>query len=289
MRRSRLFTILVIIIITVFVLCLCGCQDATPKDTYENLQEANADSSLEENDQVQSEPSANEKPEEPNNDVSDEKEKDAEKEEPAEKPWEEQDMTGIPEVIDSIDKDDGDDLVLVNKLHAVSSDYKPTDMVDVDGALSTNQGLKLKKEAYVAYKKMLAAAQKDEISFSICSTYRSYELQNTLYNNSLKNRGEKTTNLRSAYPGRSEHHTGLAIDVTSQSMGWGLSQDFINYPEGKWINEHCAEYGFIVRYPKGKTDITGYAYEPWHIRYVGTEAAKEIMEKGITLEEYLGK
>ena len=72
-------------------------------------------------------------------------------------------------------------------------------------------------------------------------------------------------------------------------MGYGLSQDFINYPEGQWINEHCSEYGFIIRYPEGKTHITGYDYEPWHLRYVGIDTAKEITGSGLTLEEYLGE
>ena len=72
-------------------------------------------------------------------------------------------------------------------------------------------------------------------------------------------------------------------------MGYGLSQNFIDYPEGLWINNHCSEYGFIIRYPSGKTNITGYDYEPWHLRYVGIEAASEITSRGITLEEYLRK
>ena len=136
---------------------------------------------------------------------------------------------------------------------------------------------------------MLRDAQNQGLDFLICSAYRSYELQKSLYNNSLSQNGEKFTNTRSAYPGRSEHHTGLAIDITSESMGYGLSQNFINYPEGLWLNNNCSKYGFIIRYPKGKTHITGYDYEPWHLRYVGTEAASEITAKGITLEEYLGE
>ncbi len=199
------------------------------------------------------------------------------------------DMTGLPDVISTISSDDGSRLVLVNKLYTVSADYYPSDMVAVDGSLSTNQGLYFKKEAYEAYLKMLAGAKEEGIDFMICSTYRSYELQKSLYNNSLAQYGEAFTNTRSAYPGRSEHHTGWAVDITSKSMGYGLSQNFVNYPEGLWINNHCSEYGFIIRYPKGKTDITGYDYEPWHLRYVGVDAAKEITEKGLTLEEYLGK
>lgn len=199
------------------------------------------------------------------------------------------DMTGIPDVVSTITSDDGSRLVLVNKLHAVSSDYYPSDMVAVDGSLSTNQGLYFKKEAYDAYLAMLADAKKEGLNFLICSTYRSYDLQASLYNNSMAQYGAAYTNTRSAYPGRSEHHTGWAVDITSKSMGYGLSQNFVNYPEGLWINNHCSEYGFIIRYPKGKTYITGYDYEPWHLRYVGVDAASEITSRGITLEEYLGE
>lgn len=199
------------------------------------------------------------------------------------------DMAGIPDVVSTITSDDGNRLVLVNKLHAVSSDYYPSDMVAVDGSLSTNQGLYFKKEAYDAYLAMLADAKKEGLDFLICSTYRSYDLQASLYNNSLAQYGASYTNTRSAYPGRSEHHTGWAVDITSKSMGYGLSQNFVNYPEGLWINNHCRKYGFIIRYPKGKTYITGYDYEPWHLRYVGIDAASEITSRGITLEEYLGE
>lgn len=198
-------------------------------------------------------------------------------------------ITGVPEPIDTKTSDDGDILVLVNKLHAVSSDYKPKDMVYMDNSLSTWENLELKEEAYEAYKKMYADSKELGYNLKVCSAYRTYKTQISLFNNSIANRGWETTYLRSAYPGRSEHHTGLCIDITSKSMGWNLSQDFADYEDGKWLNTHCQDYGFIVRYPKGKTDITGYAYEPWHFRYVGVEAAKYIMENNLTLEEYLGE
>ena len=184
--------------------------------------------------------------------------------------------------------DDGNLLVIVNKEFAVSENYEPNDMVEIDGVLSTNQNLKVKKEAYQAYKKMLAAAQEAGLNFSICSAYRSYDLQKSLYDNSLATNGKEYTEKMFAYPGKSEHHTGYAIDVTSPSMNWGLSQDFVDDPDGAWITEHCSEYGFIIRYPKGKEEITGYMYEPWHIRYVGIEVAKYITQNGLTFEEYLG-
>ena len=196
-------------------------------------------------------------------------------------------LTGVPEPLDTLTSDDGNILVLVNKLHAVSSDYKPAGMVKMDNSLSTWSDLELKKEAYEAYLEMYEDAKELGYNLKVCSAYRTYSTQISLFNNSIKNRGWETTYLRSAYPGRSEHHTGLSIDITSASMDWGLTQEFANYEDGQWLNEHCQEYGFIVRYPKGKTDVTGYAYEPWHFRYVGVDAAAYIMENGITLEEYL--
>ncbi|MBQ4650968.1 MAG: D-alanyl-D-alanine carboxypeptidase family protein [Firmicutes bacterium] len=198
-------------------------------------------------------------------------------------------VRGIPEVIETRVADDGDLLVLVNKYYTVSKDYKPKDLVTIDNKYGTYTDMEMKDVAYEAYKKMYADAKEEGFDLKLCSTMRSYNTQKTLFNNSLKNRGRETTNVRSAYPGRSEHHTGLALDVTSASMGWGLTQDFIDYADGQWINDHCHEYGFIIRYPKGKTDITGYAYEPWHLRYVGIDVATYIMANDLTLEEYLDK
>ena len=121
---------------------------------------------------------------------------------------------------------------------------------------------------------MLADAKSQGIEFCICSTYRSYYTQEAIYNGYVSRNGAEYANTISAYPGRSEHHTGWAVDITSASMGYDLN--------------HCSEYGFIIRYPKDKTNITGYSYEPWHLRYVGVDVAKEITAKGLTLEEYLG-
>ena len=91
-----------------------------------------------------------------------------------------------------------------------------------------------------------------------------------------------------AYPGQSEHQTGLAMDVSCQSVGFTLEEDFGQTTEGIWLSENAHKFGFIIRYGKDTTNITGYSYEPWHIRYVGKDAAKEIYDLNITLEEYLG-
>ncbi len=206
-----------------------------------------------------------------------------------EAPWESFDMYGLPDKLDLLKKDNGDVLVLVNKLHAVSKYYEPTDMVAINGNYTTNQGLEMKEDAYKAFKKMRKAARADGIYFKICSAYRTYETQKWLYKNYLNTMGRELRDIRSAAPGRSEHHTGYAIDLVTKSTGWTLTQDFAKTGEGKWIKKNCAKYGYIIRYPKGKTDITGYDYEPWHLRYVGVDVAKEITKQGITLEEYLKK
>lgn len=198
------------------------------------------------------------------------------------------DMANLPEPIRVLESDNGDGLVLVNKFYTVSPSYEPIDMVPVDNSLSTNKNLYFKKDAYDAYLKMLADANSQGIEFLICSTYRSYNTQDSIYSGYVNRNGSAYANSISAAPGRSEHHTGLAVDITSVSMRYDLTEDFINYPEGIWINNHCSEYGFIIRYPKGKTAITGYSYEPWHLRYVGVDVAKEITQRGITFEEYLG-
>ncbi|MBR6472841.1 MAG: M15 family metallopeptidase [Firmicutes bacterium] len=198
-------------------------------------------------------------------------------------------VRGIPDLIDVLTYDDGDLLVLVNKYHGTVPDYKPVDMVAIDPSLGTWNDMSLKKEAYDAYLEMYNDAKAQGYDIKICSAYRSYDGQQSLHLNALAAYSADFARMYSAYPGRSEHHTGLAVDITSASMGWGLKQDFADYADGKWLYDHCQDYGFILRYTKDGEDITGYMYEPWHFRYVGEEAAKEIMEQGITLEEYLGK
>ena len=198
-------------------------------------------------------------------------------------------IRGLPELRVLRTSDDGDLLVLVNKYYGVSKKYTPKNLVSVPSSYGTYSNIKLKKQAFDAYKTMLAAAKKEGLNFKICSAYRTYGTQKSLFFGYKKSWGLKRTYLYSAYPGRSEHHTGLAIDLLTGRNGWRLDDSFAKTRESKWVAANCAKYGFIIRYPKNKTNITGYAYEPWHLRYVGTDAAKTIMSKGITLEEYLGK
>ncbi|MBR6472680.1 MAG: M15 family metallopeptidase [Firmicutes bacterium] len=198
-------------------------------------------------------------------------------------------IRGVPELRYMTYEDNDDLLMLINKYYGVPSDYYPNDMVSIASKYMTYSNAKMKEVAYKAFKKMYKAAAEKGLNFKICSAYRTYSTQRSLFNNYINSRGYKTAFVLSAYPGRSEHHSGLAIDLLTGRNGWSLTNSFANTKEGKWIKKHCAEYGFIIRYPDGKTDITGYGYESWHLRYVGKTAAKEIMSEGLTLEEYLDK
>ena len=137
-------------------------------------------------------------------------------------------------------------------------------------------------EAKKALSELQAGAKKSGFNMPLKSGFRSYSTQKTLYANYVKNYGKEFADQRAARAGHSEHETGLGFDVGSVSTAFG------NTAAGKWLRENCAKYGFIIRYPQYKEAITGYGYEPWHIRYVGVDIATEIMEKNITLEEYLG-
>jgi len=181
-------------------------------------------------------------------------------------------------------------MVLVNKKYSLPSDYIPSDLIvpNIPFTFTEYQPKKLlRQEAASALELLFNKAAKEGIQLFGLSGYRSYERQDAIFTSNVQRRGLKAANQFSAKPGESEHQTGLAIDVTSPSVNYGLSQAFGDTKEGKWLQENAPSFGFIIRYQKGKESITGYQYEPWHIRYVGIEAAQEITRRNITLEEYI--
>lgn len=181
-----------------------------------------------------------------------------------------------------------DILVLVNKTHTVSADKVPGDLTSPNVQFSLEAWNKLlRSEAALALEEMFKQAASEDINLLAVSGYRSYQTQAAIFAYQASQVGETQANRTSARAGQSEHQTGLAIDITCPSVDQKLSQHFGSTPEGKWVAEHAAEYGFIIRYPKGKESITGYSFEPWHLRYVGIEAAQAISSQGLTLEEYL--
>ena len=157
-------------------------------------------------------------------------------------------------------------ILIANKSYSLPSTYDP----GID-ATTVKQFGELSK-----------SASKDGLNIYLSSGYRSYAYQNTIYNNYVSWYGKASADTFSARPGHSEHQTGLAIDVNT------IDDSFADTPEAEWLEKHAHEYGFIIRYPKGKESITGYKYEPWHIRYLGVEKATAVYNSGLTLEEYLG-
>ncbi|MFC5649333.1 D-alanyl-D-alanine carboxypeptidase family protein [Paenibacillus solisilvae] len=183
-------------------------------------------------------------------------------------------------------------IVLVNKKRELSSTYKPADLVkpNIPFSFSGESPKKyLRKPAATALEKLFAGAKKAGISLRGVSGYRSYATQKAIFDYNAALKGEAVANRTSAHPGQSEHQTGLAIDVSSASVNYALEESFGKTKEGKWLKAHAAEYGFIIRYGEGKEKLTGYSYEPWHIRYVGVYIAQEITKQGLTLEQYMSK
>ena len=173
--------------------------------------------------------------------------------------------------------------LLVNPDHLMPDDYSPT-VVSVDG------NYKMESKAAAAWQDMQAAASRDGVSLWIISAYRTLERQTELYQEKVeeyKNLGYNEGDAKIeagkwvAVPGTSEHCLGYAADLCS------LEENFENSDQFAWLQKHCAEYGFILRYPKDKVDITKISYEPWHYRYVGSNHAQIIMSQGLCLEEYL--
>lgn len=172
--------------------------------------------------------------------------------------------------------------VLVNKHFYLGQDYIPPTLEKINENYSTRE-LYLSKEAKNAWEKLAQEMKKKGLSVYAISAYRSYEYQDNLYKKYVKLEGIEKADTYSARPGYSEHQTGLALDI---SNGIESYENFHKTNEYEWIKEHAYEYGFIERYPKGKEDITGYQYEPWHYRYVGLKLAYHLYHQKITLEEY---
>lgn len=161
-----------------------------------------------------------------------------------------------------------DGYLIVNKTYSIPSSY----------------GSGLTEETSTNFKKMKKAAEEENLDLYISSGYRSYSRQDTLYSNYVKKDGKDEANTYSARPGHSEHQSGLAFDVNI------VNDSFAGTEEAKWLADNCYRYGFILRYPKGKSHETGYKYELWHFRYVGTDLATKLYNNGdwITLEDYFG-
>lgn len=171
-----------------------------------------------------------------------------------------------------------DDLIVVNKTYNLPSNFAPNNLSTINGYIKVVDYVK------DAFNELTSDSKSLGLNIYASSGYRSYNDQNYIYNNYVRLDGQEKADTYSARAGYSEHQTGLAIDVNT------INASFANTSESKWLKDNCYKYGFIIRYPEGKENITGYMYEPWHIRYVGKEFAIKLYNDGdwITIEEYYG-
>lgn len=180
-------------------------------------------------------------------------------------------------------------LLLVNKEHALTRNDKPADLAPIRYFASDRspESRFLREEAANQFHQLVEAAAKEDLTLVMTTAYRSYGFQQILYDNNVKKLGVEEADQISAKPGQSEHQTGLAVDVSSPSADYQLTEQFGETLEGIWVREHASLFGFILRYPSGGKAVTGYNYEPWHLRYVGRTAAAIIHRESLTLEEFL--
>ena len=179
--------------------------------------------------------------------------------------------------------------VVVNKSRALSPvTFVPPDLVYPAVTYVNRQPMR--REAATALVAMLAAAHAESgLAFAVQSAYRSFEAQTSVYDDDVARHGVAYADTDTARPGRSEHQTGLAIDLSSVPATCSLAACLGTTPHGKWLAANAWRFGFLLRYPADKVPVTGFTYEPWHFRYIGTELAAELHRSGTTtLEEYFG-
>lgn len=182
-------------------------------------------------------------------------------------------------------------IILVNREHRLPHDHVPEGLVlpEVLAAPRKEEAIYLLEAPARALERLFAAAGDAGHTLYAVSGYRSYSLQKSIFTRKVEAVGERTAMLTVAPPGASEHQLGLAMDINGEStLKRGLTEAFGESPEGLWVKENAHLYGFIIRYPQGMTHITGYAWEPWHLRYVGEAIAAEVHRMGVTFEEYHG-
>lgn len=175
--------------------------------------------------------------------------------------------------------------LLVNKYYYLTEDYVPENLEEISLSYARS-GMQLVHEAKEAFETLSEEAKKEGMNIIAMSSYRSYEYQVDLYNRYVETDGKEAADTYSARAGYSEHQTGLAVDVYNKELPY---TSFEQTEEFTWMQENAYKYGFILRFPKDKVNITGYQYESWHYRYVGEEVAEYIHKNNLTLEEYYVK
>lgn len=180
--------------------------------------------------------------------------------------------------------------VLVDKRHGLPAGYRPQDLIEPRVpflAGVADEGRRLRSRPARALERLFAAARRDGVALAGVSGYRSFASQRALFAGYADERGVESAAHVSARAGHSEHQTGLAIDISGADGRCAASGCFAGSPAARWLGDHATEHGFVVRYPRGKEAVTGYAHEPWHLRYVGAALAAEAAATGRTLDELL--
>lgn len=181
----------------------------------------------------------------------------------------------------------GDPLVPIDKVHALAPDCAPVDLVPLPSAYTDGGAHFLRREAAEALILMLDAARAEGYRLFVVSAYRSYEQQVETFRYWVSQLGEAEARRTSAEPGHSEHQLGTTVDLSSPSLGGELHERFGDTPEGRWLQANAWRYGFALSYPPDREAVTGYAYEPWHWRYLGPEVAARWLASGRTVREFL--
>lgn len=179
--------------------------------------------------------------------------------------------------------------VVVNKGRRLPPSYQPDDLITPNVPLrflSSSAEMKLRAAAARDLEAMFLEAQNEGLELMLVSGYRSYSSQAAIYERNLRVDGPAKTDMTSARPGYSEHQTGLAVDIGTKSRQCELETCFGDTAEGKWLASSAHEHGFIIRYDRGKSSLTGYAFEPWHLRYVGKELAAQLKNNRQSMEEF---
>lgn len=184
----------------------------------------------------------------------------------------------------------GEDLlVLINKKISLPESFAPKELVSLENLVTAYPGAQMKGEAANALKDMFGVAKQEKgINFTVVSAYRSYRDQVKVFNGWVASAGLASAGSFSAQPGHSQHQLGTAADIAVSGIA-NFNEAFGSSTEGVWLAENSYKFGFVLSYPKGKEKITGYSYEPWHYRYIGSENAKRMVDSGLILEEFLQK
>ena len=181
----------------------------------------------------------------------------------------------------------GDPLAPLDKQFRLPADCAPAELIELPVDISIGGPHYLTPEAASAMVIMLADAASAGHIVAVQSSYRDYATQDILYNGYVESMGEAEAQRISARPGHSEHQLGTTADLTSEAINYELDEAWGATPEGQWIAANAPRYGYVISYPQGKEAVTGYAYEPWHVRYVGPEVAQQVVQSGLTQREFL--